>query len=318
LLLLGTLALRGQAAATHLKSGADSLQRGDLETAIRECKAALAADPKSAAGHMLLGQAYLAQHSVNMIAEAKAELQQALDLDPNLFWARFYLAKIYIDLGLNEKAKEQLERGLKERPGVPYFLSLLGDVERKLGNPERSLDLNRKALTGDPKLTPAHYYIALALLDQKKDDEAIAEIESALASPYVTPEMYVTLASLYIHRGRLKDAEALAKKAVALDQTRPEGYLELARVYNAQGAGDKAISALKLALPEGRKLPATAYYQQLQANAYFELGRAYQTRKMKKEAINAYSHSLDLDPGREEARRELEKLGSAGAVRLVQ
>src|ERR1041384_620234 len=127
-LLLSTVALHAQDAGTHLKSGADSLQRGDLETAIRECKAALAADPGSAAGHMLLGQAYLAQHSVNMIAEAKAELQQALDLDPNLFWARFYLAKIYIDLGLNEKAKEQLERGLKERPGVPYFISLLREV----------------------------------------------------------------------------------------------------------------------------------------------------------------------------------------------
>ena len=75
---------------------------------------------------MLLGQAYLAQGSIAMLAEAKAELQQALDLDPNLLWARFYLARIYIDLGLNEKAKEQLERGLKERPDVPHFLSLLG------------------------------------------------------------------------------------------------------------------------------------------------------------------------------------------------
>jgi tetratricopeptide (TPR) repeat protein len=56
-----------------------------------------------------------------MVAEAKAELQQALDLDPNLLWARFYLAKVYIDLGLNEKAKDQLERGLKTRPDVRTF-----------------------------------------------------------------------------------------------------------------------------------------------------------------------------------------------------
>jgi hypothetical protein len=37
---------------------------------------------------MLLGQAYLAQGSIARIAEAKAELQQALDFAPDLLWAR--------------------------------------------------------------------------------------------------------------------------------------------------------------------------------------------------------------------------------------
>jgi tetratricopeptide (TPR) repeat protein len=267
---------------------------------------------------MLLGQAYLAQHSVSMIAEAKAELQQALDLDPNLFWGRFYLAKIYTDLGLNEKAREQLRRGLKDQPDVPHFLSLLGEVERKLGKPETSIDLNRKALARDPNLAPAaRYYIGLALLDLHEEDEAAAEIESSLASPYVVPEMYLTLASLYRRRGRLNDAEGLAKKAVALDATRPEAYLELARIYNAQGSSEKALPALKLALPEGKELPATAYYQQIEADTYFELGRAYQAKKMKPQAVDAYSRSLELDPGRDEARSRLEKLGSTGSVRLV-
>src|SRR5947208_3165763 len=73
---------------------------------------------------MLMGQAYLALRSAGMIAEAKAELQQALNLDPDLFWARFYLARVYIDVGRNDKAKEELERGLVQRPNVPHFLAL--------------------------------------------------------------------------------------------------------------------------------------------------------------------------------------------------
>ncbi len=305
-------------AAARVQAGADHLQRGDLEGAIRECKAALAADPQYAAAHMLLGQAYLAQHSVRMMAEAKAELQQALDLDPNLLWARFYLAKIYIDLGQNGKAKEQLERGLKNRPEVPHFLSLLGDVDRKLGDPEASIELNRKALARDPSMTPAHYYVALAYLDLKNEDLAIRELETALASQYVVPEIYLTLAPLYTQRGRFSEAEALCKKAIALDATRPEAYLGLARIYNAKGSSDRALSALKLVLPEGKSFPATAYYQQLQSDAYFELGRAYQAKRMKAQAIDSYGRSLELDTTREEARRQLEKLGSAGGVRLVQ
>src|SRR5437867_6499594 len=90
--------------------------------------------PAPAAAHMLMGQAYLALRSASLIAEAKAELQQALNLDPDLLWARFYLARVYIDLGRIDKAREQLERGLEQRPNVPHFLSLLGEVKRKLGD----------------------------------------------------------------------------------------------------------------------------------------------------------------------------------------
>ena len=130
------------------------LQSGNTEAAIQECKAALAEDPQYAAAHMLLGQAYLAQHSVSMVAEAKAELQQALDLDPELLWARFYLAKIYIDVGRMRRPKEQLERGLKDRPDVPHFLSLLGEVDRKLGNPEASLRIESEGARARPDDDP--------------------------------------------------------------------------------------------------------------------------------------------------------------------
>ena len=69
---------------------------------------------------MLLGQACLALHSVTMMGEAKAELQEALNLDPNLLWARFYLAKVYIDLGKYDRAREELQRGLKQAPNAAF------------------------------------------------------------------------------------------------------------------------------------------------------------------------------------------------------
>src|ERR1017187_4311126 len=101
---------RADLQGAQLGAAAEHLQQGRVEQAIRECKVVLAADPRSAPAHMLLGLAYLAQRSSAMMGEAKAELQQALDLDPELLWARFYLARLYLDLGLSEKAQEQLER----------------------------------------------------------------------------------------------------------------------------------------------------------------------------------------------------------------
>jgi tetratricopeptide (TPR) repeat protein len=304
--------VRGQQGDTQLRAAAEHLQQGHAEQTIRECKNVLAADPRSAPAHMLLGQAYLAQGSIAMIAEAKAELQQALALDPHLLWARFYLAKIYIDQGVNEKARDQLERGLKERPDVPHFLSLLGEVRRKMGDAAGSVELNRKALQVDASMTPAHYYLALAYLDLKQDDSAASELELAIHSPYVAPEMYTALAALYGKKRRFTDGEELCRKAIALDASRPEPYLELGRLYNAQRASEKALDALGKALPGGKEIPASAFYQQLQADICFEQGVAYQNKGNVARAIEAYRRALELDPSRADVQRRLAQLETAG------
>ena len=298
-------AVAGEREAAQLRAAAAHLREGKAAEAVRECRTVLAFDPRFAAAHMLLGQAYLAQGSVAMLAEAKAELQQALDLDPSLLWARFYLARVYLDQGLYQKARDQLERGLKERPDVPHFLSLLGEVRRKQGDPAASVELNRQALRIDATMTPAHYYLALAYLDLKQEDTAVGELESSVRSPFVTAEMDLALAAIYIRRRRLAEAEDLCRKAVALDPLRPEAYLNLARVFNARHAYDQALQALHQALPEGRELPASAYYQQLQADLCAEQGAAYQAKGSLDRAIEAYTRALGFDPDRGAVHREL-------------
>ncbi len=237
----------------QLGAAAQHLQQGRVDETIRECRSVLAADPRSAPAHMLLGMAYVAKKSGAMIADAKAELQQALDLDPQLLWARFYLARLYLDQGLTEKAQQQLELGLKQQPGFPAFLSMLGEARRKLGDAGASVELNRRALEADATMSPAHYFLALAYVDMKQDDAAMAEFEKAIHSPAVTPEMYNSLASLYIRRQQFAPAEDLCRKAIAIDPSRPDPYLNLARIYNARHASDKALEALRAALPEGRE-----------------------------------------------------------------
>jgi tetratricopeptide (TPR) repeat protein len=292
----------------QLGAAAEHLQQGKGEQAIRECKVVLATDPRSAPAHMLLGLAYLAQRSGAMIADAKAELQQALDLDPELLWARFYLARLYLDQGLTEKSQDQLERGLKQRPGLPHFLSLLGEVRRKLGDPGASLELNRKALEADATITPAHYFLALAYLDLKQEQAAMAELEKAIDSPSVTPEMYSALASLYIKKQQFAKAEIFCRKAIALDPSRPDAYLNLARVYNAQHASDKALEALRGALPEGKQFTVSEYYQALQADVAVERGAAYTEKKMYARAMGEYARALDFDPRRAAVHRRLAEL----------
>jgi tetratricopeptide (TPR) repeat protein len=299
---------RADLQGAQLGAAAEHLQQGKVEQAIRECKVVLAADPRSAPAHMLLGLAYIAKGSVDMVADAKAELQQTLDIDPELVWARFYLARLYLEQGLSEKAQEQLEIGLKQSPGLPQLLSLLGEVRRKLGDPGASLELNRKALKADATLTPAHYFLALAYLDLKQEEPAIAEFEKVIHTPYVTPEMYNALASLYIRKKQFAEAEDLCRKAIALNPSRPDAYLNLARVYNAQHASDKALEVLRAALPEGKEFAVSEYYQGLQADIAVERGAAYTDKKMYALAIGEYARALEFDPRRAVIHRRLAEL----------
>ena len=299
---------RAEQQGAQLGAAAEHLQQGRPEQTIREVKRVLANDPRSAPAHMLLGLAYVGLGSTDRIADAKAELQQALDLDPELLWARFYLARLYFDQGLSEKAQDQLERGLKQSPGLPHFLSLLGEIRRELGDPGASVELNRKAIEAGVTMTPAHYFLGLAYLDLKQEQAAMAEFENAIRSPLVTPETYNALASLYIKKQRFAAAEDLCRKAIALDRSRPDAYLNLARVYNAQNASDKALEVLRSALPEGKEFPATEYYQGLQADLAMERGAAFTAKKMYAQAIDAYARALDFDPRRALIHRRMAEL----------
>ena len=119
--------------------------------------------------------------------------------------------------------------------------------------------------------------------------------------------MYVALADLYRKRRRFAEAEDLCRKAIALDATRPEAYLSLARLYNAQHSSDKALRfSARRCRRQGD--PASEYYQKLQADLLVEQGAAYQAKRKAPQAIEAYAHALDLDPDRGAVHRQLAEL----------
>jgi tetratricopeptide (TPR) repeat protein len=184
----------------------------------------------------------------------------------------------------------------------------LGEARRKLGDPAASLELNRKALAADATMIPAHYFLALAYLDLKQDQAAIDEFDKVIHTPYATPEMYNSLASLYIRMQRFAEAEDLCRKAIAMDGSQPDAYLNLGRIYNARHASDQALEALRAALPEGKEFPASEYYQELQADLAVERGIAYTDKKMVAQAIDEYVRALDFDPRRAVIHRRLAEL----------
>lgn len=272
--------------------------------AIQELKAILAAEPGLAEGHMLLGIAYRAQGSPELMSEAVAELRQALALNPSLVLARLALARVYLDMARAARAREELQVALGQVPAHPQLLSLLGEAERQLGNPRRSLELNRQALDADATFVQARYYLGLALLDLRQHTEAIREMQLVVQSGANPAEAYLGLGTAYLDAGRVDDALTALREAARLDPSRPETHIRLSRAYRSKGLLNDAVKELKLAMPSGTA-GLSALYHSVESDLYMEEGLVRMQQGRLESAAESFQRVLDVDSSHEPAKRQL-------------
>lgn len=269
---------------------------------IRELTAILAIDPSVAQAHLLLGVAYRALGSPDMLGEAKAEFQQALDLDPNLLSGRFFLAQVYLALSRPEKARDELNAGLRQVPAQPQFLALLAEAERQAGNPARAVEVSRQALQIDASLPQARYYLGMALLDLRQRDEGLRELEQVVRSGVRDPGVFLTLGSAYLEAGRVDAAVAALEGAAKLDPETPDIRVELARAYRIKGSFDLAEQQLTVARASLPKQPTLAL-QRLETTMNVELGVVRLQQGQLAPAATALEQALTIDPDSGPAHR---------------
>jgi tetratricopeptide (TPR) repeat protein len=292
---------------TDLFSRPDRVNEG-----IQELKAILALDPRSAEAHLLLGIAYRTVASAELMGEAVAEFRQAIALNPGFVPARFYLARVYLDLGRAARAREELEAALAQVPGNPQFLALLGETERQLKNPLRSVELTRQALQADESFAEARYYLGLALFDLGRRDEAIKELERVVQSGPKVADAYLNLGAAYLEAGRVDDALATLSQGARVDPTRPDLRIQLARACRSKGLLDKADQQLTLAMPRGTTSAASPFAQdqRQELDFYLELGLLRLQQGRREAASKALQKALAIDANDERTRLLQEKLRS--------
>jgi len=261
-------------------------------------KELLAENPKSVEAHVLLGLAYRGLGTQEMLAEAIAELRQAIEIDPGVVPARFYLAHIYLDMGRPARAKEELEAALEKAPGSPQFLASLGEAERQLKNPRKAAELIRQALQSDPSLLEGRYYLGLALFDLGQTTDAMKELEQVVSANAGRPEAYLALGTVYNQASRFDDAIRVLSQGTKLDPSRADLRIQLARAYRSKGLLERAEAELIRAQPKPDATLAASYveHQQLEFDLYVELGLVKMKRGQLAAAADAFKKALAMDP----------------------
>lgn len=227
----------------------------------------------------------LAAAAVALAACAGAERR------PDTYGARKAIAQELVRRGDWARAFPLVSRLQADDPEDPEILALRGVVYREQKLPrEAEADLE-EALRLRPGYAYAHAQLAILLEAEARGGEALAHHRKAAELEPKNAGFVNNLAFSTFAHGRARDAIPLFHAALRLDPTN-------ARIRNNLGfayarTGDFARASEQFTLASGP------------AEAKNNLGYAYQTSSNLAQAFTLYVDALRLDPGLQQARRNL-------------
>jgi tetratricopeptide (TPR) repeat protein len=156
--------------------GAESAQQGDLATAKAKMQEALGLDPEL--GAAWTGLATLL-YGEKQYAEAVAKAEKARALDPQDVKALRILAEGYQQLGDPVKAKEASTAllGADPKAGAADLYNQ-GIREYNAGNMAAALKLFEQALAGDPGFAKTHYMLGMCYVSQGDNAKAKEHLQT--------------------------------------------------------------------------------------------------------------------------------------------
>lgn len=254
---------------------------GDMTKAMSYYEQATRLDPSYALAYARLAGVTVARISYyggdlsreerkRLDAQARAAIDTALRLDPDLSAAHRAHASLLSDLDLDHPAAEaELRRAAELAPQDPRVLGALGWKTAEMGRPEEALDLTRKAIALDPLFLLVRQGLAGELMMLGRYDEAERAMRQAIELQPRAAAVYTDLARVQVLQGHVDDALESARR-----ETDPglRDYA-LALVWFAKGQRTEADAALQALIDRGDFYSAqiaVVYAQRKQSDKMFE------------------------------------------------
>ena len=207
--------------------------------------------------------------------QAIGDFERVLELDPSFAPAELWLGNAYFVLGLYgfmpptiafEKARQATERALKLDPNLARAHAQLGDIHRTYDWDWPAADRELKqALALAPADGNILFYAAVQSLGMGRWDEALKQVNAALAQDPLSPPQYHVLCYIQLRRGRLEEAEAAARRFLEINPT-GVGHAILGFVLLVRGQAAAALTEFSKETIDAARLGGSAM-------AYFALGR---------------------------------------------
>jgi len=247
----------------HVIFGIDYARSEAYERALTNFKKALEYDPELAAAYYYMGDTYLKMDSLNA---ALGALEKAVQIDPAYINAYHSIGEAYLEKGDTTQARNFFEELVTQKPDDCQIQVAYGYVmANQLGEVEKGLQAFEKAKQLCPDNPQPYQYLAYALPDTRRD----AKIENfkrylELSEGKVTdPEALQYLFGLYFAEEQYEGAKETINQALAADPTNANLQLYAGIVESKLGNHRQAIQHYDKALELNQDLENAYLYRAL-------------------------------------------------------
>ena len=238
----------------------------------------------------------LESHRRGALAEAEECYRRVLAADPNQTEALHLLGLVAHATGNPAAAAELIEKAITRAPRHPVYHNNLGNALLSLRRPGEAASAFMRALELVPDFAECHNNLGLALSAQGRIADALASYGRALELKPGFPEFLVNLGNAYMMLGDAAKSEEAFRAAIRADPDQVTVRENLCRLLLDVHRFDDARAEADAAIARAHETPAL----------FSARGRALMAAGRPVRAADDFRHALALDPGFEEARRNLD------------
>lgn len=234
--------------AYHLRHAHFLRQAGDLDAALVESVRGKTLQPVDVLDYFLVGNEAYRQGNVS---DAIVHLEKALQLQPEHFWAGYYLGLCRLKTGRPDLATMAFTTCLSRQPDFAWLNLLRASAWAERGDFANAEADFREALKR-PLDDAARYALlvnrGVLRIRQERLDEAGADFAQAIALKPELYQAYVNHAQVFVKQEKVDEAIALLDKAIAREPALATLYRTRARLQIQQQAFAVALEDLDKAI----------------------------------------------------------------------
>jgi tetratricopeptide (TPR) repeat protein len=289
---LRALEMVGNDAEAHFVVGANALELGYLDEAIRHYRRALDLQPDYTEARNGLGDALIRNGRLN---EAISQYQQVLKTNPGDSCAYVNLAVAMLAKGELDEAIRYFRTALEIVPDDADAHNGLGTVLVAQGKLGEALEHFSRAIKNRPHHFSARYNLASVLRSQGKYDEAVDQFQQILRTEPDNVHAFSGLGLILHAQGMLDEAVGSYLQALEIEPDCVEAHSNLGDVLSEQGKPDEAMDHYRTAIRTDPNY----------ARAHCNLGVALCAKGELQEAVRYFRQALMIDPFYAEAHNNL-------------
>lgn len=203
-----------------------------IDEAKRLADQILQKDANHIEGHILLGSVFYAQ---NQADKAFAEINRAIELQPQRVESYLSLARLYIVMNDRTKAEETFQRAISVNANSGLAHTEYGKYLVQLSRPADAEAEMMKAVTVDPTNRASRFVLASFYLVNKRLDKAEISYKVLAELDKDKPEGRAVLADFYSSINRLDEAVNIYQEIVSKSPDYVQGHYRLGEIMLMRG-----------------------------------------------------------------------------------